>query len=385
MHGKGSLRWQDGTTYEGEWRGGLQDGWGRFARLDGSLKEGIWRAGRLTGRGGRILDPDGSQYEGDLVDGLPNGHGTKKEGRFMNRGASMYVGEWERGLRHGYGVLDDITVGEKYMGMWAGGLRQGPACVVNSDGIYYEGSFVNNRLTGGGLMIFEDGAVYEGEFCGAGEFSGKGVLITAMERFEGVFQGNYGDRMKFNGVVMKHSAPPTPGAAAPAADKVRLHTVPAYKKWNSIFEHLNEILGKENCWEQVAIAINLNKVRAREHSDNGQKMATALDCLEMIPEVGRPGQQLDWSKYCEVVTYITAASQCELHPFYHILQQLTECFITSYGGVRSHATLLPHARGSTDHGYILLSYAFLLSFFRKSAEVFFLASCMFHPYVDTQR
>jgi hypothetical protein len=46
------------------------------------------------------------------------------------------------------------------------------------------------------------------------------------------------------------------------------------------------------------------------------------------------------------VQYLTTAGQCELHPFYYILRQLTECFITSYGGVRSHATLLPHARVS---------------------------------------
>ena len=350
MHGKGTLRWPDGSVYEGEWRGGLQDGWGRFSRPDGSHKEGSWRAGRLSGHGGRLLEPDGSQYEGDLVDGQPHGHGTKKEGRFMNRGASVYVGEWERGQRHGYGVLDDITAGEKYMGMWASHMRQGPACVVNSDGIYYEGTFVHNKLTGGGLMIFEDGAVYEGEFCGAGEFSGKGVLTTATERFEGVFHGNYADRMKFNGVVMKQTEPLTPGSLAPACDKVRQHTVPAHKKWGSIFQQLDDLLGTDNCWEQIAIAINLNKVRARERSSSNSSGAASMpDSLEMIPEVGRPGQQLDWAKYGEVLQYLSAAGQCELHPFYYILRQLTECLITSYGGVRSHATLLPHARVRTSH------------------------------------
>jgi len=252
------------------------------------------------------------------------------------------------------------------MGLWAGGLRQGPACIVNSDGIYYEGNFVHNKLIGGGLMIFEDGAVYEGEFCGAGEFSGKGVLTTSTERFEGVFLGTYADRMKFNGVVMKQGGTPlTPGSVIPApvvCDKVRLHTVPAYKKWNSIFEQLNEMLGgpggeNSHCWDQIAIAINLNKVRAREHgasstvSSGGNRKAVgagaAPDILEMIPEVGRAGgQQLDWPKYCEVVQYLTAAGQCHLHPFHHILAQLTECLIISYGGVRSHATLLPHARVS---------------------------------------
>ena len=71
----------------------------------------------------------------------------------MNRGASVYTGEWERGIRHGYGVLDDITTGEKYMGMWMAGVRHGAGCVVNGDGIYYEGKFVSNKLTGGGTDL----------------------------------------------------------------------------------------------------------------------------------------------------------------------------------------------------------------------------------------
>jgi hypothetical protein len=155
---------------------------------------------------------------------------------------------------------------------------------------------------GGGLMIFEDGAVYEGEFCGAGEFSGKGVLTTATDKFEGIFHGNYADRMKFNGVVVKQAQ--TPGYTA-ASDKVRQHTVPAYKKWTSIFHQLDNLLGTENnCWEQVAIAINVNKVRARESSSSGGgkvvATTTVLDSLEMIPEVGRPGVQLDWTSYGEV-------------------------------------------------------------------------------------
>ena len=73
----------------------------------------------------------------------------------MGYGASVYVGEWEKGVRHGYGVMDDIMAGEKYMGMWVAGVRHGRGCVVNSDGIYYEGNFVSNKLTGGGTMIFE--------------------------------------------------------------------------------------------------------------------------------------------------------------------------------------------------------------------------------------
>ena len=35
------------------------------------------------------------------------------------------------------------------------GLRHGEGCVVNSEGIYYEGNFSTDRLSGPGIIIFE--------------------------------------------------------------------------------------------------------------------------------------------------------------------------------------------------------------------------------------
>merc|ERR1711978_450966 len=43
--------------------------------------------------------------------------------------------------------------GEKYMGDWECGVRQGKGCVVTSDGIYYQGAFLGGKLTGPGLMV----------------------------------------------------------------------------------------------------------------------------------------------------------------------------------------------------------------------------------------
>lgn len=33
---------------------------------------------------------------------------------------------------------EDIMAGEKYMGEWEGGARQGSGCVVTGDGVYYQ-------------------------------------------------------------------------------------------------------------------------------------------------------------------------------------------------------------------------------------------------------
>jgi len=338
MHGKGSLEYPDGSCYSGEWRNGVQQGWGTLNTKDGTTQEGTWKQGKLRGRGIVRLS-DGSCYEGDLVDAQPHGHGIKKEGKFMGYGASVYVGEWEKGVRHGYGVMDDIMAGEKYMGMWVAGVRHGRGCVVNSDGIYYEGNFVSNKLTGGGTMIFEDGAVYEGEFAGAGEFNGKGILLTNTAKFDGIFHGNYSDGMKFNGTVYKHAEPKTP-MVEQSSKKIQHYTVHSSKKWVSVYSKFETMLGTENPWNQIAVAVSQGRVTARER---GEVQTQDLDFIETIPDL-KEKKDVDWADYHAILRYLTAAAACAVHPFSRILKQLVQAFNMSFGGVRSHPTLLPHAK-----------------------------------------
>lgn len=39
------------------------------------------------------------------------------------------------------------VIGEKYLGLWSGNLRNGPGLSVTLDGIYYEGTFLQDVLT----------------------------------------------------------------------------------------------------------------------------------------------------------------------------------------------------------------------------------------------
>ena len=56
---------------------------------------------------------NGDIYEGYFKDGLPHGHGMKKEGHFMASVASVYIGEWANGVKLGYGIMDDIMTGDR--------------------------------------------------------------------------------------------------------------------------------------------------------------------------------------------------------------------------------------------------------------------------------
>ena len=115
--------------------------------------EGHWKSDQLEGQG-KIKFPNGDTFRGMLRGGQPSGHGVFKQGKMGQAGggggASVYVGEFRAGQKHGYGVLDDIGRGEKYMGMWANGVKAGQGCVVTLDGVYYEGTF---SATHGGKMV----------------------------------------------------------------------------------------------------------------------------------------------------------------------------------------------------------------------------------------
>ena len=98
-------------------------------------------------------------------------------------------------------------------------------------------------------------------------------------------------------------------------------------------------LGSRAAWEQLAIALNQAKVEAREL---GQEEELG-DSLETIPRAAQVPGQLSLQELQEVEQYLGEATSCSLHPLHRLLHTLVECYNVSYGGVRSHPTLLPHA------------------------------------------
>ena len=175
LHGEGVLTWLDGSrTYEGHFRQNHKHGLGKMEILDSknptlrTVFDGQWKWDKFEGHGS-LQYSNGDIYKGMFKDSRPHGQGILKQGRFMGSGASVYVGEWVNGLRNGYGVLDDIIAGEKYMGMWSNDMKCGAGCVVTLDGVYYEGTFAQNKMIGQGLMIFEDDTTYHGHLADAGK------------------------------------------------------------------------------------------------------------------------------------------------------------------------------------------------------------------------
>ena len=317
VHGRGVMRYSDGSVHSGQWRDGKKHGRGSWSAADGGQSEGTWVRGVMTG-GGRLQEASGNVYTGDIVEGQPHGHGTKKEGRFLGSGASVYIGSWVQGVRHGYGVMEMVMEGEKYLGMWENNMRHGPGKVINIDGVYYQGTFYNNKLVGNGLMLFADGARYQGEFSGFGKFSGKGTLWSGNKKFVGTFSGNYIENMKFSGEISTvHDDHET------VSDVDEL--IPADDKWNDIFNTWTNTVGDDptKIWEKVAFTI-------------GSRADNIADCLEVIPKAGQE-MPLTLEDADKIETYLQEAFSVKYHPLHSLFELLVEAYRVSYGGVKSNS------------------------------------------------
>jgi len=120
---------------------------------------------------GIYVYPNGIIYEGELLNGIPDGKGktigtlnaTKHDQENPLDGS--YVGEFKNGNYHGYGILKNSCV--VYKGTFKNGLIHGHGKIVYSDdGPYvdsYEGKCYNGNFHGHGTYMYSNGAVFEGE------------------------------------------------------------------------------------------------------------------------------------------------------------------------------------------------------------------------------
>lgn len=187
--GQGTTGTWGGDTYVGEWkdgkphgRGTLSDSFGKYVgefrfgekhgegvvydRSDRILYKSEWTNGERLSRGtyyehdqngaresrteyfkdgkrygqGAFEFMDGSTYNGELRDDMPNGKGTLR-----HKDGSTFVGEFKDGqLQSGQGVTYWFSTGH----------------------IEYQGEYVNGQKHGKGIRYFSDGNVdYQGEWC----------------------------------------------------------------------------------------------------------------------------------------------------------------------------------------------------------------------------
>lgn len=103
----------------------------------------------------RLIYNQRPKYEGECVDGKPQGRG-----KLIGPGLT-YEGEFHEGKRHGSGV-QTLFSGTRYEGEFRDDARSGRGTYTNSQGERYEGQWLDDQPHGQGKLTRPDGTVLEG-------------------------------------------------------------------------------------------------------------------------------------------------------------------------------------------------------------------------------
>ncbi|XP_074196238.1 alsin isoform X3 [Rhinolophus sinicus] len=353
-HGRGVLKWPDGKMYSGMFRNGLEDGYGEYRIPNKALNKedhyvGHWKEGKMCGQGVYSY-ASGEVFEGCFQDNMRHGHGLLRSGKLTSSSPSMFIGQWVMDKKAGYGVFDDITRGEKYMGMWQDDVCQGNGVVVTQFGLYYEGNFHLNKMMGNGVLLSEDDTIYEGEFSDDWTLSGKGTLTMPNgDYIEGCFSGEWGSGIKITGTYFKPSLYESDKDRPKVFRKLGNLAVPADEKWKAVFDECWHQLGCENtgqgevckAWDNIAVALTTNR---RQHRDSPEILSRSqtqtLESLEFIPQhVGA----FSVEKYDDIRKYLIKACDTPLHPLGRLVETLVAVYRMTYVGVGANRRLLQEA------------------------------------------
>jgi len=170
-HGHGILIKANGSRYEGEFKDGVPNGRGVCNYSQGTRYEGEWVDGESEGKG-IVHKADGTRLEGEFKDGVLIGHGIANYSD-----GDRYEGEWEDGNWNGQGIAN-YSDGVRYEGKFVNGAFDGNGVQINPDGSRYEGEFKGGCWDGNGVWIIPDGSRYEGEFKND-KPHGKGIIYYA--------------------------------------------------------------------------------------------------------------------------------------------------------------------------------------------------------------
>ncbi|KAM3608464.1 uncharacterized protein V6R79_026113 [Siganus canaliculatus] len=369
VHGRGTMKWPDGRTYCGNFKNGLEDGYGECIIPDKVLHkadsyQGQWKDGKIHGFG-KYKYASGEVYEGCFSEGQRHGYGMLSSGKLAKKSSSVFIGHWVHDRKSGYGVYDDITKGEKYMGLWLDEQRHGNAVVVTQYGVYFEGTFKDNKMSGPGLLVSDDDTILHGEFSDDWIVNGKGVLVLANgDNLEGHFSGEWSSGLKVTGTYVKPVLEEPENKERNSLLKLGQYVVPASQRWVCVFDECWTRLGCDGpgrgdrtaAWENIAVTITT----ARRHGPNLSKsQSKVLESLELIPQHEEP---ITTSSYDNVRRYLVKACETPLHPLGWLVETLVTVYRMTYVGVGSNRRLLRQAvqeiQAYLTHFYAIVRFLF---------------------------
>jgi len=222
LHGKATIKWSDGNSYDGYYKAGLKEGKGIYKWADGSSYAGEWKNSNMEGRG-TYKWPNGDVYEGEIKAGNREGKGIMKWAD-----GEMYDGQWKADKREGKGIYKAAD-GDMYDGEWKADKREGKGIYKYADGRIYDGEWKNGKIEGHGVGKDAAGKIiYEGEWK-----DNKPVTQSAQPKTDKVLDIPWGASVDEAKRIMQQR-PKTSSFGASTNAKVKLHT------WHTYIGYFND-------------------------------------------------------------------------------------------------------------------------------------------------
>ncbi|XP_067326506.1 ALS2 C-terminal-like protein isoform X1 [Anolis sagrei] len=347
-HGKGKLTWPDGRNYVGDFKDGLEHGFGIYLVPHASedhydCYKCHWREGRMNGYG--ICEYGNEMvYKGYFKDNLRQGFGIL-DNTSSAENPIKYTGHWENDKKSGYGVWDDKEGGERYIGMWHEDQRHGTGIVVMQSGVCYRRVFHLDKMVGSGILLLEDDSIYEGNFTRDLMFVGKGKL-TFPNGFtlEGTFTNKSSQGLHTEGILNTSGEEPDD-----TITKIQLgqREFPVEQRWEGLFSQFLEFVSSGGQGETEESFMGFHIQTSKEL----RKSQEYLYCDRETEEAPKNllEELLEHQETEALQSYLEEALKSSLHPLGKLLKALTSAFQATYGGIGANKHLLAMAQEEVKH------------------------------------
>ncbi|XP_060104071.1 ALS2 C-terminal-like protein [Heteronotia binoei] len=367
-HGKGTLTWPDGQNYVGDFKEGLEHGFGiclvpRVSEDRYDCYKCHWQQGKMRGYG--ICEyGDEMVYKGYFKDNMRHGFGILENPSCAEH-PFKYTGNWENDKRSGYGVWDDTERAERYIGMWHEDQRHGPGIVVTQSGGCYQRMFHVDKMVGSGTLLLEDDSVYEGNFTPDLTFVGKGKL-TFPNGFtlEGTFSNKSSQGLRTQGILDTSGEQPDQHMT-----KLQLgqKEFPVERRWEALFSQFLAFL-RSGCRGETEEAFMGFHVQTSKELRKSQEYLFCERENEDVPvRVHVLGELIVHQEQGTLQSYLEQAFQNSLHPLGKLLKMLTLVFQATYSTIGANKHLLTMAQEEVKH-YAMKIWEFYQGLLRLALE-----------------
>ncbi|XP_065523036.1 ALS2 C-terminal-like protein isoform X3 [Lathamus discolor] len=344
-HGKGTLKWRDGRNHVGDFKEGLEHGFGiclvpRRSEDRYDCYKCHWYKGKMRGYGICEYGND-MVYKGYFKDNVRQGFGILENCSAEH--PFKYTGQWENDKKNGYGVWEDKDRGERYIGTWLDDHKHGQGIVVTQSGVCYQRTFHADKMVGSGILLLEDDYVYEGNFTEDLTFVGKGKLSFANGfTLEGTFTNKLGQGLQTHG-ILNTSNEQLDDRITKA--QLGLEEFPVEKRWKGIYDQFLEFI-HSGCKEETEESFMGFHIQTSKELRKSQEY---LFCQRGTEDVSWKSEDIleelvEHQGLESLPSYLEKALKSSLHPLGKLLKALTIAFQATYSGIGANKHLLTMAQ-----------------------------------------